>query len=412
VAVTVAALAVHAGAQVPQSRTGDWLADLRDWAEAVEAHTPGIADAPAFVIGAWSTAEISAVVSRLAPLAARLSRSLTSRDGRRTLEIEGRRVDPETLQQVLQLSDLEAQRGDLTRLLTRGAMLHADIAMRLEARDGRLRSMLVADGRYQGVSRQSDHWSIGRTLIDLITPSPAASDLAVLWTRATAAHLLSRLDYAESVPHLQWARARFPDEASLALDSGRLQEIFGSARIQTAARSVAVVTGLHLAVSSTATHLKAAEPLFRRAVQLQVDLTEARVRLGRALALTGRPAEAVTQLEGVEHETTDARLLYLAHLFLGDAHQALGHRDAAAASYRVAASLFPEAQSPLLALAQLARRYGERQSALRAIGDVLGLPADLDRRQDPWWTYFELPRDSADALVRELCARVADEAPR
>ncbi len=147
--------------------------------------------------------------------------------------------------------------------------------------------------------------------------------------------------------------------------------------------------------------------MFRRAVDLEPDFAEARLRHGRTLGALGRHDEAVMELDRVARDTDDATTLYLAHMFLGDEHQALGRRDEAASHYSEAASLFLDAQSPHLALAQLARRHGDRGGALRAIDSVLALPADVNRREDPWWTYFEPSTDAADALVRELCDRVA-----
>lgn len=392
-----------------RSRSGDWVADLREWVEAVRAHTPGSADGQAFIIGAWSADELSLIIDRLKAIQARFPRAMSRPANDRTIRYDGRSVDLRALQLLFGLSDEEARRGDVSRLVIRGAMLHADIAMRLDSRGAVQRSILVSDGRYQGMQLQSDHWGIGRLLLDLVQPSPASNDIAGLWYRATAAYLLSRLDYAESVPHLTWARQRFPTDAELAYDSGRLQESFSSARIQGAVSSAASITGLRPGVSSAETHVKAAEPMFRRAVELKPEFAEARLRLGRTLGVLGRHDEAVMELGRVVGESDDTTTVYLAHMFLGDEHQALGHRDEAASHYLEAASLFLDAQSPHLALAQLARRHGDRGGALRAIARVVALPADVDQREDPWWTYFDLPTDVADALVDELCGRVAGQ---
>ena len=88
-------------------------------------------------------------------------------------------------------------------------------------------------------------------------------------------------------------------------------------------------------------------------------------------------------------ETTEPTLVYFGTMFLGDAEQALGHRERAQAAYERALALFPDAQSVHLALAQLARRFGDRAVCARrdgapvsaAAGDgipsrpVVGLPA-------------------------------------
>ena len=79
---------------------------------------------------------------------------------------------------------------------------------------------------------------------------------------------------------------------------------------------------------------------------------------------------------------------------------ALGNREAARAAYDRAAQLFPQAQSPLLALSEIARRSGDRNGAMRAIDRLFTLSgADRDEHDDPWWWYYtEQARDAEDLL--------------
>ena len=94
--------------------------------------------------------------------------------------------------------------------------------------------------------------------------------------------------------------------------------------------------------------------------------------------------------------------MYYGNLFLGAAEEELGHRDAARLAYEQAAALYPDAQSPLVALSRLARRYGDRPGALRAIQRVFALSSDANERNDPWWTYNVAQARNADALLEEL----------
>jgi hypothetical protein len=64
-----------------------------------------------------------------------------------------------------------------------------------------------------------------------------------------------------------------------------------------------------------------------------------------------------------------------------------------------AASLYPTAQSPWLALSELARRRYDRPGALRAIDRLFALPADAGDRFDPWWTYQIAQARTADRLL-------------
>jgi tetratricopeptide (TPR) repeat protein len=125
------------------------------------------------------------------------------------------------------------------------------------------------------------------------------------------------------------------------------------------------------------------------------------MRYGRVLGGLGKHAAAVVELRRAAAELTEPELSYHAHQFLGAEEEALGNREAAQAAYERAAALFPHAQSPLLALSQLARRFGDRNGALRAADRLFALQDDPDNeRDDPWWTYYLVQaRDADDLLV-------------
>jgi tetratricopeptide (TPR) repeat protein len=102
----------------------------------------------------------------------------------------------------------------------------------------------------------------------------------------------------------------------------------------------------------------------------------------------GRHAPAAEHLRRAIAEGATGELLYLAHLFLGRAEEAAGHPDPARSAFARASELYPNAQSPRLALSQLARRAGNRQAAQRELQALAALPDDERRREDPWWFYF------------------------
>jgi len=97
---------------------------------------------------------------------------------------------------------------------------------------------------------------------------------------------------------------------------------------------------------------------------------------------------------------SDRQLLYYGGMFLGAAEEALGNRETARVAYEQSADLYPMAQSPLLALSQLARRGGDRPGALRAIERLFVIPAEeRDEKTDPWWWYYVAQGRDADALL-------------
>jgi hypothetical protein len=89
-------------------------------------------------------------------------------------------------------------------------------------------------------------------------------------------------------------------------------------------------------------------------------------------------------------------------MLLGNEEQALGRNDVARTHYREAAALCPSAQSPHIALSQLARQSGDRTEALAAMKQLVTLPADDRDRRDPWWTYYIWFHKNAESLLGEL----------
>jgi hypothetical protein len=93
-------------------------------------------------------------------------------------------------------------------------------------------------------------------------------------------------------------------------------------------------------------------------------------------------------------------------MFLGDAQQRAGQPEQARAAYEAASALFPRAQSPYLALAQLARRKPDRAGALEALERMFGRPGLAELMYDPWSDYYggtilspdELKADAQRAL--------------
>jgi hypothetical protein len=82
--------------------------------------------------------------------------------------------------------------------------------------------------------------------------------------------------------------------------------------------------------------------LYKRALERNPELVEARIRLGRVLGLRGHHDEAIDQLkQGLT--TSEPLLQYYANLFLGAEFDALGNGAEARRSYERAAAIEPRA---------------------------------------------------------------------
>lgn len=389
-----------------------WLSRLQQWLEAVRQHEPGSEDAPALAISTWSGGEAQAVLSDLLELRHLLMKAHAQRQKKPTgpppvVTFRSWSAGMLETERLLGISSDEARRGDINRLMKRGALLHTDIAVLIPPQTippfgGGLpqQNVLVArDGRQVGVQGGAVHWDFARTLLGRVTPDPSRDDVVRLWYRATAAYLEAHYVFSEAVPHLRRARQLFPADADILFDSGCLHETFAAPRVQSVIRSAVVPTSVTTDAVSPQDHLREAERLFRQAVRINPELIQARVRLGRVIGLQGRHDEAAGELRRAIAAIPDALLMYYAEMFLGDEEQALGHRDAAGKCYEHAAALFRSAQSPRLALSQLARRHGDRSGALAAIQPVFALSPHQATRADPWWEYDVVPFRNADDLL-------------
>jgi hypothetical protein len=384
IALAVATLPLHMPAVAARIQAQPTSNKLDTWLFAVQHHTPGERDLAVAVIAPWSRSELDRVLSDLKDLL-----NVHSSSPR--------------------LGFLAADVLSVNRLLKRAALLHTDIAVlhRTETGydlppDGRS-GALVGDGLQVGTQGGTFHWAIARQLLDAVRPSPAKDDGVRRWYQATAAFLQSWNEYSEFEPHLRRAHELLTDDAVLRLYSGTMHEAYAEPRIQNAFALTKVPARAILPVAMAAREYREAERLFRQAIEINPDLTEARIRLAHVLGIRGRHDEAVQELKRALEQPLPPLLRYYALLFLGREEQILGLRDLARNAFEQAVTLFPGAQSPWLGLSQLARDRGDRLAALRAL-DLLRLPPNTPARGDPWHIYDRMHVPGADELVADLRA--------
>jgi tetratricopeptide (TPR) repeat protein len=335
---------------------------FQQWLAVVDAHQPGDPGKGAVEVSTWTGTALEAVVAE----AKRHARTLARTDAARANQI-----------------------------LVRGAVLHADIG-RLLPQDTVRRSptqmtaYIVRDGRWLGIRYISMHWQLGRSLLDGVTPEPAAHPDVRGWYQQTSADLLRMRQFAAAAAHFARARQIFPTDPDILFASAILHERFGSTALQAAAESVTESNRTAASVSSAGGELVRAERFFRDSLVHRPSHLEARVRHGRVLDELGRHDEAFEELRRAIEEGASGELLYLAHLFVGRAEEARGNYDASRVAFERASALYPNAQSPRLALSQVARRTGDRAAAQRELQVIAKLPHDERRREDPWWLYYDV----------------------
>ena len=394
------------------SRPPIWLARLSSWLEAVSEHRPGNLDMAARLVGFSTETDLGEARTDFLSLVALCRREIERSVKPAPVVYKDLLIPFEDLRALLRLTDEEAAAGDANRILKRAAVLHADIAMLvtpyLPSRIGCSiqPSMLVKDGNRVGTGCLDIHWMHGRLLLDAVRPDPGRDEFVRRWYVATATYFLESGDYANARPHLDQARLLFRSDPEVLFTRGCYQEAFASPTIQ----SVAVDTGADPRRATT--YLEEAEDLFGRAVKDDPAFAEARVHRGNALNLLGRHRDAVGELRLAAAAAKEPHLAYYAALFLGRAEEAAGAPAAARGAYERAAGLFPEAQSPRLALALLARRLGDRASAQDAMRRVEGLPRERAAASDPWTVYYRWQNVDFKARFTALHAMLGGETPQ
>jgi tetratricopeptide (TPR) repeat protein len=391
---------------------------LSRWVRSVDRHEPARADAEAATVAVWSRSDLRTTAGTLRSLRDALQRAVRVDVARADRQDTGMRgghgLSALQAQTLLGLTDDEAQRGDVNRLLKRGAMLHADIAML--AQEGLVRAaepgvpgtppsrapIQVSDGRAGGTDNADRHWEMARALLEIVAPDPARDEWVHRWYRAAAARMRRDSLLASSEPLLGRARQLFPKDAIFPFYGGCLHETQASPAIQAVYEAAASTQRGRTGPWLSGPHWNQAVRLFTEALVLQPAWPEARLRLGRVLGLLGRHKQAADALRRALDETDDLPLVYWGSLFLGAEEQSLGRDPEARASFERARALRPGAQAPRLALSQLARRAGDRSQALAELRAVLTLPSDEVSRYDPLWDYHLSRGSEADILFAEL----------
>jgi hypothetical protein len=308
-------------------------------------------------------------------------------------------------------------RGDDNLALRRAAVLHADIAMlhnpvgaavstpTLPIGPRRTRLELV-DGRATGMTLSGIHWEIAEAALRFIQPpgakrpAPGGDAMVRDWYRATGAWLQAHEQHDSQ--HMAEAVRLFADDPVLLFLSGCQHEAYASPVIQIALDAVPRDVRAPRAGSA---EWRQAESLFRQALKAAPDMAEARLHLGRVLTELGRPADGAAELRTALAALDEPVQKYYAALFLGAAEEHAGNFAAARDAFRQARDLVPAAQTPLLALSQLARRRDDAAAAREAMAALFALPAP-DDTADPWWTYQTTQGRDAVSLVLRVWATV------
>ena len=330
------------------------------------------------------------------------------------------------LRDLAQRASESKRHGDDNYILRRGALLESDIGMFVPTGSEPISTssalgpdrfrMTLADGQGTAFRQVGVHWELARMLLDYVKPSgsdqvaPGRDEMVRDWYRATAAWMQDRGDY--DTHHLERAREVWSADPIILFLSGSLAETYAAPHIQSAVRSAVAPAGAVFAVASDRAELRQADGFYRRALAADSSLPELHLRFGHVLLLLGHDADAVKELRLALDGEEDPLLRYYGELFVGAAEERQGHADAARQAYADASALYPNAQSPHLALSALARRLGDRATAFKEMQIVFELQHADEGPDDPWWTYYKSQARNADDLLESLWRPFLQEVER
>lgn len=385
---------------------------LRDWVSAVQRHIPGESDSALLSVVAWSRddadaawIDIQAIVTLLKNENARSF--LVRPSGQRVpFRVRGTKDDYAAMRRLAE--DITMRHASIDSFLKRAATLHTDVALEFQMDGDEVappasmtspRRVVVQtdDGQQVGLHGGIVHWEFGRVLLDSVS-DPSRDEFVRGWYRATIAHKLAteELDSA----HFASALEIFPNDAVIRFQTGCLHDAFAHPAVQSVVDSAKLPPKIRLDVRSQSVELREAEAQFRRAIEIDPEFAEARLRRGRVLARQGKHHEAAAELRLALKAAREPLLEYYARLFLGAEEEALGRFAVARALYEQAATLYPHAQAPRMALSQLAHRSGNRAAARDALNTVLESSAVKGEDDDPWWTYQQAAGRQANEWIQ------------
>ena len=378
--------------------TGYILQKVKEWRTATLLHNPGEPDRTAIEIGEWPQEDLEIVLNFMTELASKPVKEIQ------------RTVSRTPIRSRLQLTARESQQGDLNRVLKQGALLHTDIAGLGLDKGQHLGSSdqvwIFLDGRLIAQPREI-HWTYARRLIDSVSPFPSQDDMVRQWYVATTAYLQSRGLLAYAKENIEKALDLFPSDDKILFYAGAQHETWALPVIQ----NTFIPQGGSVSYGSKESELKRAEKLYRKALETNPEFAEAHLHLGRVLLLLGNPHQAFVELRKAAAEIQDRQLSYYNALYMGRALEVLSRHTEAREQYELAATLYPTAQSPLLALSMLAGSDDDLEGAIFDVQLVFELPLGNIREDDPWWIYDLSHIRDAEKRVEEMQKRFG-ELPR
>ena len=288
--------------------------------------------------------------------------------------------------------DLDVVRQQLGRV-NPASLPAADDAPAAVAREQR-RRLLTSFALELAAIRSRRHASAAARLVEwacpLVRSHTPHDDFDRAWQLAALALLEGGIDSTALHEHLNHLPPEMTDDPRVALARGIAEEQF-SAPAEVLTRSLAAA-GLARAREQIARmegeRYRASERAiarYREAAKDDTIAAEAMLRMGHVQLRMGRFDTALATWKGLDARLTEPSLLYLLHLFRGQAYEGYDRVAQARDAYLAALKVSPGAHSATLRLAALAFVNGHGDDPYPLVDALL---RDDDARRDPWWSYY------------------------
>jgi len=224
--------------------------------------------------------------------------------------------------------------------------------------------------------------------------SPTESQAGFLraWYRAFGLFCTGSYIATDAIRVLDLGRARFPDDALIALALAQAYEARGTSLAGSGAGPAQV--------QASSADLGAAEGIYRGLLSRDPPQAEARLRLGRVLELRGQRDQALAEM-GQAAAAPDKRVQYLSHLFAGDLLRRQSRIPEARQQLAQALAAWPSGQAAALSLAETLHAAGDVEAAAKTLATALGAGASMPT-PDPFRTYECGDRAEHKALLEAL----------
>jgi len=388
---------------------------LREWADAVWQHDAGESDRALATVD-WSYNDLELMQPFFEAFAGTPARNDDARAAVRRRRLSGR-------DRMMVRAESEARLvGRADQFRRRAAILHTDAAMFLDppavtatpvkhqplpnwarGRYYRRADVISKDAEYQSIEYSNLHWELAMDMLDAV--KAPRDPFVAQWFATIGAYLVDQRRYSDGLAHFERARRVVSDDPRILFAEARLHEALAAPLMQNFVRVTAVSQGVPTSgIDDQRTELRRAEGLLRRALVLNPEFLETRLRLARVLIEQGKHDEGRSLAEQVAAKATNRTMRYYALLFAGDALSSLGRTAEASHSYQRAIDLFPDAQAARLGLASTLRSAGDTTQALDVLMRTMTKPPSTRKGDDPWWEYYDGDATQLEALLENLRA--------